>query len=486
MVNEEATDISYGVNTFTFGERMHPVAADSCLDSSPYKSILRWRVVQWDVISDILQMTDFFDLTGGSNRVKIRHIKIEIDVHSLFLGYVPCSLERQSMCIEPLEDGGRACWVSFDKRAGSHYPKYWDDEGGSLTENELEGKITYAKGLELSNFKAKKKTTKQKPQMEKQKLLIRKVYLQGGMLYEGDYDEVEALQAAKDEQQIRQRQQAKVDSGKSKNTTPKNAQKTTKDTASIVQSFHNDACSLSDTPKFARKLYRLLKQQLPNTPPPPTVLHKALTEAHAKSKTDATRSPSYRDWMLEQGKRKARSGNGGDGICNEDEDGDNELDGESESEDESDADLTSDSESGDESGVERRQGDDETEEEEREEGDESEEGQHEGGGRNGGDKGDSEVGSELYKPYEVEFEDEETAESLGPGEKKDGMDMDVGDDIKAGEPSDRAPSQTASAVSTQSNQLLQGSSGSGNPGRTFKHAHDIIFHNFKRKPPRGE
>ena len=36
-------------------------------------------------------MTDFFDLIGASNRAKIRYIKIEIDVHSLFLGNVPFS-----------------------------------------------------------------------------------------------------------------------------------------------------------------------------------------------------------------------------------------------------------------------------------------------------------------------------------------------------------------------------------------------------------
>ena len=32
-------------------------------------------------------MKEFFNLIGASNRAKIRHLKIEINVHSLFLGY---------------------------------------------------------------------------------------------------------------------------------------------------------------------------------------------------------------------------------------------------------------------------------------------------------------------------------------------------------------------------------------------------------------
>ena len=83
------------------------------------------------------------------------------------------------MCIGYL-DGNEDLWVSFDKRGDSHYPKYWSDAGEPLSNNRLTGKVIYAKGLELSHFKAKKKAKKQRPQMEKQKLLIRKVYLQGG------------------------------------------------------------------------------------------------------------------------------------------------------------------------------------------------------------------------------------------------------------------------------------------------------------------
>ena len=69
--------------------------------------------------------------------------------------------------------------MSFDKRGDSHYPKYWSDAGEPLSNNRLTGKVIY---------EAKKKAKKQKPQMEKQKLLIRKVYLQGGRLYDGDWE----------------------------------------------------------------------------------------------------------------------------------------------------------------------------------------------------------------------------------------------------------------------------------------------------------
>ena len=71
---------------------------------------------------------------------------------------------------------------------------------------------------------------------------------------------------------------------------------------------------------------------------------------------------------------------------------------------------------------------------------------------------------------------------VGLGAGKDDSDADVGDE-NIGEPSDGAISQTAFGVSTQSNELFQGSLGSGTtPGRTC--AHETIFHIFNRQAPR--
>ena len=72
------------------------------------------------------------------------------------------------------------------------------------------GKVNFAQGLELSQFSSKKKANRQKPHQDKQKLLIRQVYHQGGVQYEGDLENVEALQAAKDEAATQRRKISKA------------------------------------------------------------------------------------------------------------------------------------------------------------------------------------------------------------------------------------------------------------------------------------
>ena len=105
---------------------------------------------------------------------------------------------RRSMLIGKLHDG-QGLWVSFDKRGDSYHPRYWNDASKSQSLVNLKGKVNFAKGLELSQFSSKKRANRQKPHQDKQKLLIRQVYHQGGVLHEGDLENVEALQAAKDE-----------------------------------------------------------------------------------------------------------------------------------------------------------------------------------------------------------------------------------------------------------------------------------------------
>lgn len=88
QVNVEAIDILYGVNTFAFTETMHPIRVNASLKLPEHGKLVR-RLAVYDGMNDLLQMKDFFNLIGVLNLAKIRHIKIEIDVHSVFLGYVP-------------------------------------------------------------------------------------------------------------------------------------------------------------------------------------------------------------------------------------------------------------------------------------------------------------------------------------------------------------------------------------------------------------
>ena len=98
QVHVEATDVLYGANTFTFAETMHPVSPESALAPSR----LRRRVIRYGGMNDLLQMADFLDLIGASNRAKIRRIKLEFNVHSLFLGFNPFPTHEISYSAQPL------------------------------------------------------------------------------------------------------------------------------------------------------------------------------------------------------------------------------------------------------------------------------------------------------------------------------------------------------------------------------------------------
>ena len=131
-----------------------------------------------------------------------------------------------------------------------------------MNSSALKDKINYATGLELSRFSAMKKTRAHKPQREKQKLLIRKIYHQRGVQYEGDLENIEAIQADKDQKQGSKRKKAKLNSGKMKNATPRKTQKTKQDSDSILQQFRNDACNLPATPQFANRLRAIMRKNL--------------------------------------------------------------------------------------------------------------------------------------------------------------------------------------------------------------------------------
>ena len=66
QVNEEATDILHGVNTFAFSEPTHPVRAESYLELPEERQLLR-RLLLYGGTNDIVQMKDFLNLIGASN-----------------------------------------------------------------------------------------------------------------------------------------------------------------------------------------------------------------------------------------------------------------------------------------------------------------------------------------------------------------------------------------------------------------------------------
>ena len=122
QVSVEATDILYRANTFAFGETMHPVRANSSLELPEHNKLLR-RLIIHGGMNDILQLKDFFVLIGASNLAKIKHIKIEIDVHSVFLGHVPFpTFYTGYSAIGPggiLSPGGNAIIAAINMLAGA-------------------------------------------------------------------------------------------------------------------------------------------------------------------------------------------------------------------------------------------------------------------------------------------------------------------------------------------------------------------------------
>ena len=87
----------------------------------------------------------------------------------------------------------------------------------------------------------------------------------------------------------------------------------------------------------------------------------------------------------------------------------------------------------------------------------------------------------MEEEQDIEQEEVEDEIDFNTGEKKD--DSHDSDDGDAGVgPSNRVPSPTAPGVSTQSNELPRGSSGTGTPNRTAKWAHELIFRNYNYKP----
>ena len=275
--------------------------------------------------------------------------------------------------------------------------------------------------------------------MEKQKLLIRKVYLQRGILYDGDWEKVEAEQAVKDERQSRQRKQSKLDFGKTRNMTPKKLQKAKRDPKALIQKFQNDACRLPATPEFARKLTKLMREQAVDSPPPTAVVLQSLIEAHEKSGNDATRSSSYRLWLLTE---EERAGEMRDDDA-EDEDG---------------SDIQDDSETSD---VESSESDNESDSEE-------------DGGAGGSNEQEADDEDEVgvgIEHYEPEFVDEGSEGGVGE-EERSGDRQDAGSEGMGGTEDNR----------TQLNESSQGSLGSGTtPRRSW--AHDAIFKIYKRRIP---
>ena len=146
QVNTEATAILYGANTFTFEETMHPVRANSSL-SLPEDRKLLSRLLSHGGMNDLLQMKDFFQGIGVANRLKIRHLKIEIDVHSVFLGYVPFPhLYTGYSAIGPsgnLTSGGNLVCEAINMMAGGSLTSFEVSRSCNLMQHSLGFEFTF-------------------------------------------------------------------------------------------------------------------------------------------------------------------------------------------------------------------------------------------------------------------------------------------------------------------------------------------------------
>ena len=344
---------------------------------------------------------------------------------------------RKSMRIGTLINGGQSYWVSFDKRGDGDQARYWNDAGDLLSHRNEKGNIEYAEGLQLSRFGTLKAAKKQTPQWKKQKLLINKIYHQDGVQFEGDLEIIEAVQAVKDEKQGSNRKKSKLSSGKTKNTTPRKTQKTAHDSDTILDQFRVNASALPATFQFAKKLQAIMRKQMGVTPPE-RVLLAALEEAHKEGNEDASRTRPWIKWTAGSANNANVSVDGGD------EGSDDSCEEEEESE-------TDDDEEGDE-----------RKEEQKFEQEKSE------------DETDSGTGGKNNDSHEIDDGND------GGHESDDDDDLGVG---TLG-PSDQLPSPTASGVSTQSNQPLQGSSGPEVPGKRHIWAHELLLQRFPPKFPR--
>lgn len=72
-----------------------------------------------------------------------------------------------------------------------------------------------------------------------------------GVLYQGDYEEIEAVQAAKHASHTGKHKKA---SGKVKNKTPKKTQKPKQDSKLMLKKLYTDAPCLPATEGFAKRL----------------------------------------------------------------------------------------------------------------------------------------------------------------------------------------------------------------------------------------
>ena len=358
------------------------------------------------------------------------------------------------MRIGHLVDGGQGFWVSFDGRGSTGYhTRYWNEAKEPCNFRQLQGKVKVEKELELSNFSSRKKTTANKPQILKQKLLIRKIYLQGGVLYEGNVDEIEAVQAEKDQLEGSRRKNAKLKSGITKNTTPKKPKIIEQDSKSILDMFKYDACNLPTSPYSLKKLRASWKKLLPLVAPPTDVLLAALTEAQTDGEKDGRQTTAYLTWCIDKGKYTGLS------EPADDETSDEEVCSKLGEDDESD-------EGGDES---EGSGEDEGHE-------------HDGDQKDGEEEEHSEEDEVVEEDEEVEqneieeeqeVEQEEVMEGLDTPKKKDDSDDSDDGGVGVGLHGSSGPSEPV---------LNPDASGVSTPTKTSKHPWELVYRNYNYKP----
>ena len=214
---------------------------------------------------------------------------------------------RRSMLLGTLRGAQKGVWVSFHRRPGiGDHTRYWNDDNTCLKYDDFQNNLVYETGLELSHFSSKK-TKPQSIQKRIQKSLIQKLYHQGGKQYEGDLEDVEINQAAKDHEGKRKR--AITESSKPQDQRAnKKIQRAEADPDSLLGLFRHNAQTVSETTANLRKL---LMEEWSNALPL-EVLRESLEESHSQGSSNACETSPYRKW-LERGGPCAHEGNQGNG-----------------------------------------------------------------------------------------------------------------------------------------------------------------------------
>ena len=216
-------------------------------------------------------------------------------LHQYQLRDQPCDNQprRKAMMIGVTKDENKSVWMSCDERPppqGLHPIYYFSEkESTSWAKVTANNNLEFASGLELEQFSSQRATKTHIPQTTCQKALIRRVYIQHGIQYDGDREEVEKAHTEKYAKFKAKRDEKKV--RKPMNKEKKRPSKS----ASKLDLFERDAQNLQNTKANIKKVAALMEDKGWEVPPY-KVLHNALQEAHERELNNAYYTAVFLKW----------------------------------------------------------------------------------------------------------------------------------------------------------------------------------------------